>query len=182
MRGVGPACMAGMENSSELCTCYTLYPSKEIQRLKEREMNSYLGTSISSVSLSDVTTSNLLFSLRRMCESRPFAGYQYFVCANALNWFRVLLEIPYCRVFVEWFFRMFFYSYLQTRYHQDISDSVSISISIPTSNLTNVMAGILAKEMRLPFHKLIVACSENDSFIDFVKTGVYKTDLLYDKV
>ena len=77
---------------------------------------------------------------------------------------------------------MFFYSYLQTRYHQDISDSVSISISIPTSNLTNVMAGILAKEMRLPFHKLIVACSENDSFIDFVKTGVYKTDLLYDKV
>ena len=70
----------------------------------------------------------------------------------------------------------------QTRYHQDISDSVSISISIPTSNLTNVMAGILAKEMRLPFHKLIVACSENDSFIDFVKTGVYKTDLLYDKV
>ena len=164
----GPACMAGMENSSELCACYTLYPSKEIQRLKEREMNSYLGTSISSVSLSDVTTSNLLFSLRRMCESRPFAGYQYFVCANALNWFRVLLEIP-----------MFFYSYLQTRYHQDISDSVSISI--PTSNLTSVMAGILAKEMRLPFHKLIVACSENDSFIDFVKTGVYKTDLLYDK-
>lgn len=45
---------------------------------------------------------------------------------------------------------------------------------VPSGNLGNLFAGILAKHMGLDIHKLIAACNANDSFPVFIKTGKFE--------
>ncbi|KAK8806946.1 hypothetical protein WA158_003705 [Blastocystis sp. Blastoise] len=169
----GPSCLHSMVDISESASCYAIYSNKDIRRMNERELTSHLYTNVNCVGLDDCNTSELLYSLRKMCAEKPFSDYQYLVCANALNWFRVLLEIPILYLYT---YRMFFYSLLHL--NTITSSSSPISIAIPTSNLTSVTAGILSKEMGLNYNKLIVACGEKDSFIEFMKTGEYKADII----
>ena len=53
-------------------------------------------------------------------------------------------------------------------------DGKSLVVSIPSGNLGNASAGILAKHMGLPIKRFIAAHNANDTFTDYLKTGEYK--------
>jgi len=48
------------------------------------------------------------------------------------------------------------------------------SFVVPSGNFGNLTAGILAKKMGLPIHKMIAATNANDVFSKYIKQGKYK--------
>ncbi|KAK8789931.1 hypothetical protein WA158_006711 [Blastocystis sp. Blastoise] len=154
----GPACLQALKSKSELISCYALYSSIDVRRVAEKEMINVMGTSVHCVHVVDACTCQILQSLEKMFLTHKFGEYQYLVSGNALNWFRVLLEIPF-----------YFYTYLKASAIQ----KGHFSIATNTSNLTSVMAGIFAREMGLSYDHLLVSCKDDDPFVDFMTTGIF---------
>lgn len=91
-----------------------------------------------------------------MIKNKRFQNYQYLVSANALNWFRILLEIPF-----------YFYTSLHL-YKQGIRD---IALSTNSANMTSMMAGILARDMGCPMSHLLISCDRKDPIQSLFQTG-----------
>lgn len=78
---------------------------------------------------------------------------------NSINFARILAQIVY-----------YFKGYFMTTK----SNEEKIDVVIPSGNFGNIFAGIVAREMGLPIHKLILATNENNVLDEFFKTGIYK--------
>ena len=78
---------------------------------------------------------------------------------NSINFARILAQIVY-----------YFKGYFMTTSSTD----EKIDVVIPSGNFGNIFAGIMARQMGLPIHKLILATNENNVLDEFFKTGVYK--------
>ncbi len=78
---------------------------------------------------------------------------------NSINFARILAQVVY-----------YFKGYFMTTEHND----EKIDVVIPSGNFGNIFAGIIAREMGLPIHKLILATNENNVLDEFFKTGIYR--------
>lgn len=47
------------------------------------------------------------------------------------------------------------------------------SVVIPSGNFGNATTALLAKLMRIPFKKIVIACNKNDAAVRYAKTGKY---------
>lgn len=54
------------------------------------------------------------------------------------------------------------------------SNDEKIDVVVPSGNFGNIFAGIMARQMGLPIHKLILATNENNVLDQFFKTGIYQ--------
>ncbi len=77
---------------------------------------------------------------------------------NSINWARVLAQIVY-----------YFHSFFKVAK----LSSNPINIVVPTGNFGNIFAGWIAKQMGLPFQKLILATNENNILTRFISEGDY---------
>ena len=55
----------------------------------------------------------------------------------------------------------------------EIRPGETVNLVVPTGNFGNILAAYYAKQMGLPFGKLICASNENKVLYDFFETGVY---------
>ncbi len=78
---------------------------------------------------------------------------------NSINFARILAQIIY-------YFRGYF---MATK-----SNDEKIDVVVPSGNFGNIFAGIMARQMGLPIHKLILATNENNVLDQFFKTGIYQ--------
>ncbi len=58
-------------------------------------------------------------------------------------------------------------------YKQLINKAKEILVSVPSGNLGNLTAGLIAKQMGLPINKFIGATNSNSVFTEFILTGKY---------
>lgn len=78
--------------------------------------------------------------------------------ANSINIARLIPQSFY-----------YFESYKQSK---NIADQ--ISYVVPSGNFGNLTAGLFAKKMGLPIHKMIAATNKNDVFTHYIQTGIYE--------
>lgn len=83
-----------------------------------------------------------------------------FITANSINICRLIPQI--CYYFIS-------YKYLQKNLKKD----QKIVYTIPSGNLGNATACLMAKKMGLPIDNVIIACNSNDTIPNFFKTGEY---------
>lgn len=57
---------------------------------------------------------------------------------------------------------------------KQIGRSNDVVFIVPSGNLGNLFAGVLAKAMGLNYRYLIAACNANDTFTNFINQGVFK--------
>lgn len=88
-----------------------------------------------------------------------------FSSANSINIGRLSPQIVY-----------YFYAYQGLVKEGRIEPGQKISISVPTGNFGDILAGIYAKEMGLPLGDIICASNENKVLTDFIETGVYDSN------
>lgn len=79
--------------------------------------------------------------------------------ANSINIGRLLPQSVY-------------YFYAWSKLSCGINDKAVFSI--PSGNFGNLMGGLIAGKMGLPFKKFIIATNENDEVPEFWRTGIYK--------
>ena len=82
--------------------------------------------------------------------------------ANSINWGRLAPQIVY-----------YVHGYLSLLRNGAIYAGQTVDVCVPTGNFGNILAAYFAKEMGIPFGKLICASNQNDVLTDFFHTGVY---------
>ena len=59
--------------------------------------------------------------------------------------------------------------------YKQFEPDTDLVISVPTGNLGNLTAGVLAKKMGLPVRKFVAATNRNRVITDYIQTGIYET-------
>ncbi|WP_338762934.1 threonine synthase [Bernardetia sp. ABR2-2B] len=82
--------------------------------------------------------------------------------ANSINVARLLPQMLY-----------YFLAYKQLK-KQDKLEDKKLVVSVPSGNLGNISAGLIAKKIGLPVERFIAAHNANDTFYNYLQTGKYQ--------
>ena len=102
-----------------------------------------------------------MFEDQKLAGELAEKGYQ-FSSANSINIGRLVPQIVY-----------YVYAYAKLLENEEISPGEEINVVVPTGNFGNILAAYYAKQMGIPFGKLICASNENRVLYDFFQTGIY---------
>jgi threonine synthase len=85
--------------------------------------------------------------------------------ANSINVARLLPQMLY-----------YFLAYKQLKIQGNLgkTNSKKLVVSVPSGNLGNISAGLIAKKIGLPIERFIAAHNANDTFYNYLKTGKYE--------
>lgn len=142
------------------------YPKDGVSAIQQLQMNSQEGNNVGVCSVvgnfDDAQTGvKMLFSDEKLRETLAQRGY-FFSSANSINWGRVLPQIVY-----------YISAYCDLLRDGAVQEGEAVNVCVPTGNFGNILAAYYAKQMGVPFAKLICASNSNNVLTDFLKTGVY---------
>lgn len=82
--------------------------------------------------------------------------------ANSINIGRLVPQVVY-----------YVYAYAKLYANGEIEKGEKVNVTVPTGNFGNILAAYFAKQMGIPFDKLICASNDNRVLYDFFTTGEY---------
>jgi len=90
--------------------------------------------------------------------------------ANSINWGRLLPQIVY-----------YVSAYADLLADGTLETGQKINIVVPTGNFGNILAAFYAGRMGVPINRLICASNANNVLTDFIKTGSYDRNRIFEK-
>ncbi|MDO5666354.1 MAG: threonine synthase [Alcaligenaceae bacterium] len=79
---------------------------------------------------------------------------------NSINFGRIAAQVVY-----------YFWAWLRAT---EDDGAQRISITVPSGNFGNILAGHIARQMGLPIKRLVLATNENNVLEEFFRTGIYR--------
>lgn len=142
------------------------YPKDGVSQVQKLQMVTQQGRNVGVCSVygnfDDAQTGvKRLFSDEELREKLAKRGY-YLSSANSINWGRVLPQIVY-----------YISAYCDLLRDERVRPGERINVCVPTGNFGNILAAYYAREMGVPFGRLICASNSNNVLTDFIRTGVY---------
>ena len=161
----GKAAMAGFANVPGT-KIIVFYPKHGVSPIQEKQMVTQKGNNTYVVGITgnfdDAQTAvKKMFNDKELEAELDAAGYQ-FSSANSINIGRLVPQIVY-----------YVYAYASLVRQGKIKDGQEINVVVPTGNFGNILAAYFAKQMGVPFGKLICASNDNKVLYDFFQTGTY---------
>ena len=161
----GKAALAGFADV-EGTKIIVFYPKNGVSPIQEKQMVTQKGDNTFVVGIHGnfdqaQTGVKQMFSDPEMKAELFQAGYR-FSSANSINIGRLVPQIVY-----------YVYAYAKMYANGRIAAGEPINVVVPTGNFGNILAAYFAKQMGVPFGKLICASNDNKVLYDFFKTGVY---------
>jgi threonine synthase len=136
-----------------------LYPHNKVSPMQEKQFAS-LGENISAFAV-DGTFDDCQQLVKQAFLDEELKTTFQLSSANSINIARWLPQSVY-----------YFYAYAQLK--KQLKTALKpIVISVPTGNLGNLTAGLLAKKMGLPIHYFISATNDNNTIPEFLRSGVF---------
>ena len=102
-----------------------------------------------------------IFGDKEFAKELDAMGFQL-SSANSINIGRLVPQVVY-----------YVYAYAKLLANGEIEKNEKVNVVVPTGNFGNILAAYFAKQMGVPFGKLICASNDNKVLYDFFKTGVY---------
>ena len=102
-----------------------------------------------------------IFGDKEFAKELDEMGFQL-SSANSINIGRLVPQIVY-----------YVYAYAKLYANGEIKKGEKVNVTVPTGNFGNILAAYLAKQMGIPFDKLICASNDNKVLYDFFTTGKY---------
>lgn len=136
-----------------------LFPKGKVSPYQERQMTS-LGNNIKAIEV-DGTFDDCQKMVKEAFNDKQLRQQVELTSANSINLARLLPQMIY-----------YFLAYKQIKATLGNKELV---VSIPSGNLGNASAGILAKHMGLPIKRFIAAHNANDTFTQYLNTGTYSS-------
>lgn len=136
---------------------YVLYPKGKVSEIQEKQFTT-LGTNITAVEV-DGTFDDCQNLVKQAFLDKELNQEFLLTSANSINVARFLPQTFY-----------YFYIYAQLK---KLRRQNKVVISVPSGNLGNLTAGLIAKRMGLPIHRFIAANNRNDVFSKYLETGKY---------
>lgn len=151
----GGAVAAGFYNTPGI-EVVVLYPSGKVSPLQEKQLTT-LGGNITALEV-DGTFDDCQYLVKQAFLDTELNQHLRLSSANSINIARLIPQMFY---YVE-------------AYKQIKDKSLPIVCCVPSGNLGNVTAGLIAKRMGLPIDHFIVASNANDVVPEYLTEGVYK--------
>lgn len=161
----GKAAMAGFADVSGT-RIIVFYPKDGVSRIQELQMRTQKGKNTAVVAIhgnfDDAQTGvKKIFGDQDFKEELAEKGFQ-FSSANSINIGRLIPQVVY-----------YVYAYAKLLDNQEITSGETVNVVVPTGNFGNILAAYFAKQMGVPFGKLICASNDNKVLYDFFATGTY---------
>ncbi len=142
------------------------YPVDGVSRVQKLQMQTQEGKNVDVAAIrgnfDDAQTGvKKIFGDAKMKEELNAEGV-FLSSANSINWGRLAPQIAY-----------YVSAYCDMVKSGAIVLGDKVDICVPTGNFGNIFAAYIAKEMGLPFAKLICASNQNNVLTDFLRTGTY---------
>jgi len=161
----GKAAMAGFADvpGTEIIV---FFPKDGVSPVQKRQMVTQRGENTHVVAIKgnfdDAQTGvKKMFNDKALAAEMKEHGF-VFSSANSINIGRLIPQAAY-----------YVYAYVTLIRQGVIKAGEEINVTDPTGNFGNILAAYYAKQMGLPFHKLICASNENKVLFDFFRTGTY---------
>ena len=102
-----------------------------------------------------------IFGDKEFAKELDRMGFQL-SSANSINIGRLVPQVVY-----------YVYAYAKLLANSEIANGEKVNVVVPTGNFGNILAVYFAKQMGVPFGKLICASNDNKVLYDFFRTGTY---------
>ncbi|MBP1634441.1 MAG: threonine synthase [Acidobacteria bacterium] len=135
------------------------YPAGKVSRFQEAQMAT-LGGNVSAVRVPGVFDDCQRLVKAAFCD--PDLAPLHLSSANSINIGRLLPQAVY-----------YFSAFLSLG--EPAPTSSEAVFSVPSGNLGNLTAGVIAQRMGLPAARFLAACNVNDVLPEFLRTGQYRT-------
>jgi threonine synthase len=133
-----------------------LYPSGMVSSLQEKQLTT-VGDNITALEIKG-TFDDCQNLVKQAFVDPDLPAKLNLTSANSINIARLIPQSLY-----------YFYAYAQI-----FTKNSSLIMSVPCGNFGNLTAGIMAKKMGLPISKFIASVNQNDSFVNYLNTGIFK--------
>jgi threonine synthase len=134
-----------------------LFPKGKVSPYQEKQMTS-LGKNIKAIEV-EGTFDDCQILVKQAFNDSQLRDQVVLTSANSINLARLLPQIIY-----------YFWAYKQLK--EELAGK-NLVVSVPSGNLGNITAGIIAKNMGLPINRFIAAHNDNDTFTNYLHTGNY---------
>jgi threonine synthase len=134
-----------------------LYPKGKVSRLQELQLTTYSGN-VKALRV-DGTFDDCQRLVKMAFSDRPLREMIHLTSANSINIARLLPQMVY-------------YGYAS--YLIKVFEDESPVIAVPSGNLGNVTAGLMAKRMGFPIEKFVIGTNVNRAVPDFFEFGIYE--------
>lgn len=161
----GKAAMAGFADVPGT-RIIVFYPKNGVSRVQELQMLTQKGANTSVVGIEgnfdDAQTGvKKIFGDKEFAKELDAMGFQL-SSANSINIGRLVPQVVY-----------YVYAYAKLLANGEIEKNEKVNVVVPTGNFGNILAAYFAKQMGVPFGKLICASNDNKVLYDFFRTGTY---------
>lgn len=136
-----------------------LYPRGKVSPLQEKQLTSW-GNNIKAIEINGVFDDCQRLVKTAFLDDDLKKDYQ-FSSANSINIARLIPQSFY-----------YFEAYKQLK--KSGEDYKNLVFAVPSGNFGNLTAGLIAKKLGLPVDKFIAATNINDTFFNYLKTGIYQ--------
>ena len=134
-----------------------LYPKGKVSRFQESQMTT-LGENIHAVAV-DGCFDDCQAIVKTLLSDREFHDDYRLTSANSINILRWIPQSFY-----------YFWAYRQWR---ESTGRTSPVVVVPSGNIGNLAAGVLAMKMGLPIASFVAANNTNDTFFRYLQSGEY---------
>lgn len=97
--------------------------------------------------------------VKELANDLDFKEKYHLGAVNSINFGRIAAQVVY-----------YFWAWLRAT--EDVTQR--ISITVPSGNFGNILAGHIARQMGLPIKRLVLATNENNVLEEFFRTGIYR--------
>ena len=140
---------------------FVLYPKGKVSKIQESQFAT-LGKNITALEI-DGTFDDCQHLVKSAFLDDTLNKKLVLTSANSINVARFLPQAFY-----------YFNAYARLKESGAISDK-ELVFSVPSGNLGNITAGLVAREMGLPVAKFILANNSNNVVFEYLTTGKYET-------
>ena len=134
-----------------------LYPKGKVSRLQEMQLTTY-GGNVKAIRVNG-TFDDCQRLVKMAFSDRPLREMMQLTSANSINIARLLPQMVY-------------YGYAS--YLINVFEDESPVIAVPSGNLGNVTAGLMAKRMGFPIKKFVIGTNINRTVPHFFESGIYE--------
>ena len=133
-----------------------LYPKGKVSSIQEKQLTT-LGQNITALEV-DGAFDECQAMVKKAFLDEEITNRRKLTSANSIN-------------LARWLPQMFYY-FIAFKQLQEVDQN--LVFSVPSGNFGNICAGLLAREMGLPIDHFVAANNENDTVVEYFKTGKYQ--------
>ena len=138
---------------------FMLSPQGRMSTFQRAQMYSLVDENIHNIAVEGVfdDAQNLVKALSGDLE---FKRAHNLGAVNSINLARITSQVVY-----------YFWAWLRAT---DQAGAQEVSVTVPSGNFGNILAGYFAKSMGVPIRRLVLAANENNVLDEFFRTGIYR--------